>query len=191
MYNALIFDFYDVLYTDSYKAWLTKNGLDRAGPYRHASELLDKGKIEWDEFIALIADASGQTAAEVTSNFRTMNTLDYKLVDLLKSLHKNYPLGLVSNGNSTQLRALFQQYDLSSLFAEVIISSEVGLIKPDPAIFRLMIEKLGTPAEQTIFVDDNEQNIKAAQSMHMHGIWYQNLISLKRELHHLGINVPV
>ncbi len=129
MYKVLLFDFYDVLYTDSYKTWLARNDLERTGPFKQASELLDKGQIDWDEFLGMIASATHQTPAQITAVFHTLDRLDHELVDFLKALHNNYPLGLISNGRSSRIRGLFQQYQLDSLFDEVVISSEVSYRK--------------------------------------------------------------
>ncbi len=65
----------------------------------------------------------------------------------------------------------------------------MGILKPDIAIFHMMLEKLHVPADQAVFIDDNELNIQAAKSIHLHGIWYQDLSSLKRELRHLKIHI--
>ncbi|MFE4666252.1 HAD-IA family hydrolase [Streptomyces sp. NPDC056716] len=56
-------------------------------------------------------------------------------------------------------------FDLHHTFDEVVLSAEHGLRKPDPAIFRLVLDKLGVPAEQCLFVDDSEENLAAAHKL--------------------------
>ncbi|WP_283135431.1 HAD-IA family hydrolase [Rhizohabitans arisaemae] len=56
-------------------------------------------------------------------------------------------------------------FDLHGTFDEVVFSAEHGVRKPDPAIFRLVLSKLGVPAERCLFVDDSEENLAAAHRL--------------------------
>ncbi|MEV8100188.1 HAD family phosphatase [Kitasatospora sp. NPDC085879] len=56
-------------------------------------------------------------------------------------------------------------FDLAGSFDEVVLSAEVGLRKPDPAIFRLVLDRLGVSAEECLFVDDSEQNLATAAEL--------------------------
>jgi putative hydrolase of the HAD superfamily len=61
------------------------------------------------------------------------------------------------------------------LFDLVIDSSEVGIRKPDPAIFRLTLERLGNiPPERSVFLDDYESNVKAATDLGIRGLLVGN-----------------
>ncbi|MEO1062471.1 MAG: HAD family phosphatase [Actinomycetota bacterium] len=56
------------------------------------------------------------------------------------------------------------------VFDVVIDSSEVGLRKPDPAIYELVLSRLGVGAEQAVFLDDHPTNVEAAQALGMGGV---------------------
>ena len=56
-------------------------------------------------------------------------------------------------------------FDLHGTFDEVVFSAEHGVRKPDPAIFHLVLTKLGVPAERCLFVDDSEENLAAAHTL--------------------------
>lgn len=56
-------------------------------------------------------------------------------------------------------------FDLHGSFDEVVLSAEHGVRKPDPAIFRLTLDKLGVSAEECLFVDDSEGNLAAAAEL--------------------------
>ena len=66
--------------------------------------------------------------------------------------------------------------DVDELFDDVVDSCEVGLRKPNVAIFELAVERLGVSAERSAFIDDFEPNVAAARSVGMHGVWcgYEN-----------------
>ncbi|MEV3874674.1 HAD-IA family hydrolase [Streptomyces sp. NPDC049906] len=56
-------------------------------------------------------------------------------------------------------------FDLAGTFDEVVLSADHGLRKPDPAVLRLVLDKLGVPAERCLLVDDSEENLAAAHRM--------------------------
>ncbi len=72
--------------------------------------------------------------------------------------------GLVSNSWGT---ALYESADLQALFDVLVISGEVGLRKPDPAIYALAAERIGLAPEACVFVDDLGGNLKPARAMGM------------------------
>jgi epoxide hydrolase-like predicted phosphatase len=72
--------------------------------------------------------------------------------------------GLVSNSWGS---ALYPRARLQAAFDAVVISGEVGLRKPDPAIFRLVLERLGVSADRCIFVDDEPAHLTAAAALGM------------------------
>lgn len=60
--------------------------------------------------------------------------------------------------------------ELIADFAPVVISGEVRLRKPDPAIYQLVLDGLGVPAGSCLFVDDNEPNVRGAEAVGMRGL---------------------
>lgn len=63
---------------------------------------------------------------------------------------------------------------LDAIFDTLVISGEVGLRKPDPAIFRLAADRLGLDVEACVFVDDLDRNVNAAAELGMHGVLYRH-----------------
>jgi putative hydrolase of the HAD superfamily len=70
-----------------------------------------------------------------------------------------------------------------------ILSCEVGLIKPDPAIFHETVKRVGVRPEEALFVDDREANVTAAQKTGMVAIRFQSAKQLRRELEKMGFEV--
>jgi putative hydrolase of the HAD superfamily len=92
-------------------------------------------------------------------------------IPLLEHFFGKYEFALVSNfyGN---LRAVLQDFGLTRYFAHVIDSTEVGIRKPDPAIFRLAIERMGLqPEEVTVVGDSYRKDIEPALSLGCKAIW--------------------
>ncbi len=77
-------------------------------------------------------------------------------------------LGIVSNAWPS-LERTYRALGLRDFFDAFVISSKLGCLKPDPRIYRAAIEQLGVAPESTLFVDDDEEYVRAAQSLRMRG----------------------
>ena len=72
---------------------------------------------------------------------------------------------MLSNGVTEIIEQLRRSRRLDTWFDAVIVSCEVGRCKPDPEIYRICLDRLGVPAEETLFVDDRLENLAAAESV--------------------------
>lgn len=94
---------------------------------------------------------------------------------LLEALHSRYPLVLVSNfyGN---IETVLKDFRLDGYFSSIIESAVVGIRKPDPAIFRLGLEKLGLDARAVVVIGDSyDKDIVPATTLHCQTIWLKNI----------------
>ena len=126
---------------------------------RQAILLLGKDHgLETDIFHFLAAMGSGTGIREA-------------FVQLVRDLRAaGFKTGIVTN-NVVEFREHWKRtMPMEELFDSVVDSSEVGLRKPDPAIYRHALDDIGVPAERTLFLDDFEGNIEAARSTGMHAI---------------------
>jgi putative hydrolase of the HAD superfamily len=182
MIKAIIFDFFDVFRTDGYNRWLKQRGLEREGAFLTASERHDRGEDSDKAFFQAIADASGETAEQVERELETNNELNRPLVEYASTLRGTYKLALLSNSGSAYLRNELAKYDLEKYFDEIVISSEVGLIKPEPEIFEYVMRKLGVEPQECIFTDDNPKHVSAAEKLGVHGIVFTSVPKLKQQI---------
>lgn len=67
-------------------------------------------------------------------------------------------------------------------FESILVSADEGLVKPDAAIFQLLLERIGRPAEACLFVDDSRKNVDAAAALGFDAIHFQGADALRREL---------
>jgi 2-haloacid dehalogenase len=110
-------------------------------------------------------------------------------VNILRDLKsKGWPLYLLSNFSAEKFPLMQKNYDFVKLFDDMIISGEVGLIKPDPAIFHLTLSRIKYPAEQCIFIDDSMPNIQTARAVGMQAIHFHNPDQLQVELNRVLYN---
>ena len=91
-------------------------------------------------------------------------------------------VGVISNTNQIHADWLHQHVPELSRFHDVILSNEVGLLKPDPAIYQLSLERLGVGAETAVFIDDLAENTAAAEATGMAAIHHQTWTHTKSAL---------
>jgi epoxide hydrolase-like predicted phosphatase len=111
--------------------------------------------------------------------------LDAGLVDYVRSLRPRYKTALLSNAFSDLRRYITKVWKFADAFDEIIVSAEVGLVKPDPRIYYLVLERLGVVPAEAVFIDDFMHNVQGAQAVNMHAIHFQNPVQVSRELQSL------
>ena len=87
-------------------------------------------------------------------------------VKILEYLNKkNFKCFVLSNWSSETFQGMKEDYPFLNNFDGMIISGEVKLIKPDPQIYQLAIKKFNLVPKETIFIDDNIDNINSAHTI--------------------------
>jgi 2-haloacid dehalogenase len=79
------------------------------------------------------------------------------------------------------------RFDFLDRFEHVVVSGEVGLVKPDPRIYRLAIERCRLDPARTAFVDDLPANVEAARAAGLHGLHFTTPARLRADLATLGL----
>jgi putative hydrolase of the HAD superfamily len=108
------------------------------------------------------------------------------LVDKLRM--RGYKVGLLSNNTTDEAKRL-EDIGLFGHFDVRIISSEVGMSKPDPRIFHLLIERLGIKPEELAFIDDAERSLSRASEVGFDPILFTDYDSLVRELNARAVTI--
>lgn len=109
-------------------------------------------------------------------------------VEIMKRLkNAGFPLYGLSNWSAETFPIARQKYDFFDLLDDIIISGEVGSIKPEIEIFEIALSRIGRPAHDCLFIDDALVNIEQARQMGFATIHFQSSEQLERELHKLGL----
>lgn len=109
-------------------------------------------------------------------------------VEIMKRLKKaGYPLYGLSNWSAETFPYAREKYDFFDLLDDIVISGEVGSIKPEPEIFEIMLRNIGKPANQCLFIDDSLTNIQQAQKMGFATVHFESAEQLENELKHLKL----
>jgi putative hydrolase of the HAD superfamily len=112
------------------------------------------------------------------------------MLDWVSQLHAaGIQTGLLSNMPWDLVKHVRTNCQWMDNFTFKTLSAEVKLIKPDPAIYQHSLHGLGVSAEEALFVDDRENNIRAARALGMHAIQFQSIGGLRDDLKALGFPI--
>ena len=189
MIQAILFDFNGVLTTSPFAhmaALGTDAGVDgqvvldlMLGPYDedtdHAWHRFERGEISAAEYGADLFQRAQE--ANVQLDFGSladmMSRLDIHdvVIERIRVLRADgYRTGLVTNNVKEASKQWREMVPVDELFDVIIDSSEVGMRKPNPAIFQHALELLGVAPERAVFLDDAPGNVAGAQAAGLHGI---------------------
>ncbi|CAG0935309.1 FMN hydrolase / 5-amino-6-(5-phospho-D-ribitylamino)uracil phosphatase [Thermoflexales bacterium] len=140
-------------------------------------ETLHRYQLRDDEFSQLL-----QTIADKYEPY-------IPLWELLPRLKKHYKLGIINNGTYLTYPLFEERYHLSQRFDVFISSALEGICKPDPAIYRLACQKLGSQPLNCLFMDDSAENIMGAQQAGVQTIHWsskeQGFQEFEKYIHHV------
>lgn len=109
-------------------------------------------------------------------------------VEIMKRLKQaGYRLYGLSNWSAETFPLMRDKFDFFNLLDDIVISGEVGMIKPEPEIFEHMLERIGKPANACLFIDDAQANVEQAQRLGIVSIQFHSPEQLETELHQLGV----
>ena len=107
----------------------------------------------------------------------------HETVAILNELRDaEYPLAALSNWSSETFPIVHAKYEFLDWFDPLIISGRVGLLKPDPQIFNLMLCKLEREPGECYYIDDMQHNIQVASEVGFNTIHYKSPDQLRKSL---------
>ena len=117
----------------------------------------------------------------IRDEFFAGDIVDRTLVEFIRSLRGKYKTGLISNAWS-DLRDFVAREKFDDAFDKMIISAEVGAMKPEPKIFQTALEEFGVKPREAVFVDDFYINIEGCEKVGMKGIHFKDAESTLKQL---------
>lgn len=193
MIKNLIFDLGNVILnidTKLSEQAFAKHGLNNFGElYTLAaqSEIFDRlevGSISPSDFYREFRHITKSNLSdEIIRDCWNALILDYPpaRINLLADLKQKYRTFLLSNTNRIHyefynpiINKQFGFDGLESFFEKAYFSHEIGMKKPDPKIFEFVLENSNLIPAETLFIDDNNANIKAASALGIHTLWLKD-----------------
>jgi len=145
------------------------------------------GEITVQQHWEAVAARLRRPASEIPSirgEFFGGDVLDRELLEFIRGLRQTRRTGLISNG-WPDLREYIVRNGFADAFDAIVISAEVGLLKPDARIYQLALQSLRALPQATALVDDMPANVDAARSLGMEGIVFREAGQARQELQRL------
>lgn len=116
----------------------------------------------------------GHQLSIINEHFYSDLYIDPELLGRIKEYRKEYKTAMLSNYSDVLRPLLNSKWRVDDAFDEIIISCEVKLVKPDPRIFDLTLQRLGVQRNEAVLIDDRKTNIIGAQKYGMHAVLFKN-----------------
>lgn len=178
--QLIIFDCFGVIFGEVAPVFLRK-----FLPEEEAAALKEKlfvpadlGQVTYDELMTNMAKALGMTKEEMMPQWEELFILKEEIVPIIRKLGEENDIALLSNAPLGVVEGLLDKYGLWDLFGRTVISSRVGMAKPDEAIYRYCISLFEGEYDKIYMVDDNPKNLEHLPSMGITPILYRGVEDL-------------
>lgn len=172
MYKAIIFDFFGVFCPDITLEWFKKDVADwetKLPSFQAVCTRSDYGKISRDDFFKEVSKLAGVSAHEMTKGVEAQTAINSELVTLVTQLQGNgYKIACLSNGTHEWTLRVINDHGLGNIFDKIVLSGDIGIVKPDPRIYQKALASLDVTASEAIFIDDRQVNVEAGEACGIH-----------------------
>ncbi|HTD56557.1 MAG TPA: HAD family phosphatase [Silvibacterium sp.] len=199
--EAVIFDYGKVLSNsedpDAQRRLIALTGLERPDfdhhYWRHRHDY-DQGRLNgrtyWEKIAgdAGLSFTPGQIDELIETDVLMWTSLNEEMLCWVIALQEaNIKTAILSNMGEDCLAYMRQEFGWLAHFQHHTWSCELGICKPDPAIYIHTCEKLKVPPPQTLFLDDKPENIATASQVGLNAIQFENIEQLRRDLEARGL----
>ena len=189
MIKAIIFDCFGVLYPDTY--WTMAHEYLGQNLETHRQQLhdlvkrVDLGHITRDQLWHEFASIVGEDVEAVYARLDEFNGLDKRLLNFIENNKSSYKFGMISNVGQGFIERMFKDKPVEHYFDSIVLSSEVGIVKPDRRIYELSAKQLRCDVNECVFLDDIARNADGAVAAGMQSIQYRDYTQAMPELEKL------
>jgi 2-haloacid dehalogenase len=145
------------------------------------AETRDGLRQRYPEHAALI-DTFGDRHSEMMAG-----AIEGTVVLLERLAAANVPLFAITNFPAQMYPVAQQRFPFLRSFRDVAVSGYERLVKPDPALFHILLRRNDIAPSRAVFIDDTLRNVEAANALGLHGIHFTSPEALERELRALGL----
>ena len=152
-------------------------------------QMLDKGTLSLEEAISRANDRCNIGVNKIRKLFeetpKAILPIQETMNVIMELSEKGYSLYVLSNLHKHTFEYLSVTYDIWRHFSGIVISSHIKSIKPEPEIFKYLIDTYNLEPKNTVFLDDMKCNIEAAKKFGFNTIHVKNASQSKKELYQI------
>ena len=135
-----------------------------------------------------VADTLNQPRDQIPvlrNAFFAGDRLDEELVGKIRAWHGRYRTGIITNAFDNVRDLIVNEWRMQDAFDYIVVSAEVGMMKPDLRIYQLALQGLGVKADEAVYVDDFQHNVQAAKDAGLYAIHFRSRKQVLQELDQL------
>lgn len=172
--KAVIFDCFGVLYGGSLFTLLNMAQPEQRNAIVDLNRQNDYGFLTFEDYTNGMAELLGRSPSELQLIFQQKRVRNQPLFDFINEIRSpDVKIGLLTNAGRDMPGVLFSEQELNGgVFDAYIVSSEQGLVKPNPAVYTLLANKLGVAENDCLMVDDAFENCHGAEAAGMQSVWF-------------------
>lgn len=188
--SAVIFDCFGVLAEDGWSPFKREylNDPVKAAAVRKVGKAVDEGTVSYEDMIHETAHIAGVPEAVVRAAVEHKVPNEELFAFIREKLKPHYKIGLLSNASYNVTKLLFNPEHME-LFDAAALSYELGLTKPDPAMYQAIADRLHLPISECLLVDDQARHCAAAIDAGMQAVEYESVAQLRRDLAQAGVSL--
>jgi putative hydrolase of the HAD superfamily len=156
----------------------------------------DRGDMSAEKYWAALAQDAGvvlnseQLAKACESDVEMWATENLEMISWLKKLRQNgIKTAILSNIQPEMIARVRKSFDWLDLLDFKTFSAEIRMIKPEPAIYEHTLRGLGVKAAEALFIDDKEENVRAARALGIKALRFISMNQLRGELQAMGFPI--
>jgi putative hydrolase of the HAD superfamily len=123
-------------------------------------------------YVGQVLDLDPDEIQAFRSQFFAGDVVDQDLIGWIKSLRPAYQLGIITNAFADVRAFIESRLDLGDALDALVISAEVGIMKPDVRIFEIALKQLAVSPAEAVFIDDFEHNVQAARQAGLYAVHF-------------------
>lgn len=184
MIKAIVFDVFGVLAEDGwspFKRQYISHDPELVKKVAALGKEVDEGKRNFDEMIHETAHLTGVGEAEVRAAVEHKVPNEELFTCIAQELKPRYKIGLLSNASYNVLDLLFTP-DQVELLDATALSYEVGLVKPDKAMYEVIAQRLNVELSELLMVDDQVRHCEGALEAGMQALQYHDMGQFRRDI---------
>ncbi|HEU4830929.1 MAG TPA: HAD-IA family hydrolase [Candidatus Saccharimonadales bacterium] len=174
--KAIIFDFFGVLVVPG-KDVLYQDYPQHQDAIHDLRLQCDHGYISHEEFSSKVAGLVGMPVQNLIDGYWSKNVRDERAFEWLRNTRKDTTrqIALLSNIGRGWLDDFIPITERTELFDIVVLSNEIGIMKPDARAYNITAERLGVLPEECVMIDDSASNIEGAKHAGMQGVIFESV----------------
>jgi 2-haloacid dehalogenase len=154
------------------------NNLDKGATFAENEKILCEQYPQHSEYIKIFHQYWYESLGEENPESVAL------LADLQKAGYKTYGL---SNWSAETFPPTGKAHPFFNTLDAILLSSEVNVCKPNPEIYKILLERYGLIPEESVFIDDRQENLDAAKTLDIHTVLFQTARQVREDLKSLNV----